>query len=56
MKNIFGIIPLATTVFNRDGRFDEDSVVQQLQWLKAKGSHGVAVGGSTGEGHTLSRD
>ena len=56
MKNIFGIIPPATTAFDRDGRLDEDSVVQQLQWLKAKGSHGVAVGGSTGEGHTLSRD
>ena len=56
MKNLFGIIPPATTAFDRDGRLDEDSVVQQLQWLKAKGSHGVAVGGSTGEGHTLSRD
>ena len=56
MKNLFGIIPPATTAFDRDGRLDEDSVVQQLQWLKAKGSRGVAVGGSTGEGHTLSRD
>ena len=56
MKNLFGIIPPATTAFDRDGRLDEDSVVQQLQWLKAKGSHGVAVGGSTVEGHTLSRD
>ena len=56
MKNLFGIIPPATTAFDRDGRLDEDSVVQQLQWLNAKGSHGVAVGGSTGEGHTLSRD
>ena len=55
MKNLFGIIPPATTAFDRDGRLDEDSVVQQLQWLKAKGSHGVAVGGSTGEGHTLSQ-
>ena len=56
MKNLFGIIPPATTAFDRDGRLDEDSVVQQLLWLKAKGSHGVAVGDSTGEGHTLSRD
>ena len=56
MKNLFGIIPPATTAFGREGRLDEDSVIQQLQWLKAKGSHGVAVGGSTGEGHTLSRD
>ena len=55
MKNIFGIIPPATTAFDRDGRLDEDSVVQQLQWLKAKGSHGVGVGGSTCVGHTLSR-
>ena len=54
--NLKGIIPPATTAFDRVGRLDEDSVVQQLQWLKAKGSHGVAVGGSTGEGHTLSRD
>ena len=56
MKNLLGIIPPATTAFDRDGRLDENSVVRQLQWLKAKGSHGVAVGGSTGEGHTLSRD
>ena len=56
MKNLFGIIPPATTAFDRDGRLDEDSVILQLQWLKAKGSHGVVVGGSTGEGHTLSRD
>ena len=56
MNNLFGIIPPATTAFDRDGRLDEDSVVQQLQWLKANGSHGVAVGGSTGEGHTLHRD
>ena len=56
MKNLFGIIPPATTAFDPNGRLDEDSVVQQLQWLKANGSHGVAVGGSTGEGHTLRRD
>ena len=43
MKNLFGIIPPTTTAFDRNGKMDENSVVKQLQWLKAKGSHGVAV-------------
>ena len=47
MKNLFGIIPPAMTAFDRDGRLDEVSLVQQLQWLNVNGSHEVAVGGST---------
>ena len=54
--NLSGIIPPATTAFFKDGVIDSDSFVHQLNWLKLNGSHGVALGGSTGEGHTLSRD
>ena len=53
MKNLFGIIP--PTAFDRDGRLDEDLVSSNYNGSR-RGSHGVAVGGSTGEGHTLSRD
>ena len=36
MKNLFGIIPPATTAFDRDGRLDEDSVVQQYNGSRRK--------------------
>ena len=45
------------TAFDRDGRLDEDSWSSNYNGSRRKDpSHGVAVGGSTGEGHTLSRD
>jgi 4-hydroxy-tetrahydrodipicolinate synthase len=51
-----GIIPPMTTPFDRDGEIDEGAVRAQVRWLIGQGVHGLAVGGSTGEGQTLDRD
>ena len=48
-----GVIPPMTTPFRQDGEIAFNQVAAQVQWLIAAGSHGVAAGGSTGEGHTL---
>ena len=56
MRTMKGIIAPATTAFDRAGNLDLATAKQQFQWLLDCGCHGMAVGGSTGEGHTLSRD
>ena len=47
---------LPLVAFDRSGNLDIDACKPQFQWLKDCGCHGIAVGGSTGEGHTLNRD
>ena len=56
MKELKGIIPPATTPFSSNGDLDVETSREQFRWLKQSGCHGIAVGGSTGEGHTLSRE
>ncbi len=51
-----GIIPPMTTAFDERGDIDEGAVRAQVHWMVQQGVHGLAVGGSTGEGHTLDRD
>lgn len=51
-----GIIPPMTTPFTADGRIDEAAFRNDVRYLLSVGVHGLAVGGSTGEGHTLSTD
>ena len=51
--NLTGVIVPATTPFNADGEIDYAAVPLQIDWLISNGVHGIAVGGSTGEGHTL---
>jgi 4-hydroxy-tetrahydrodipicolinate synthase len=51
-----GIIPPMTTPFDTDGEIDEKAFRAQVRFFLGKGVHGVCVGGSTGEGHTLTRD
>jgi 4-hydroxy-tetrahydrodipicolinate synthase len=53
---LFGIIPPMTTPFDADGEIDEAAVRAQVRWLLDRGVHGLAAGGSTGEGHTLDTD
>ena len=48
-----GIIPPTTTPFDERGEILFDAVATQVEWLINQGAHGVAVGGSTGEGHTI---
>ena len=50
---LHGIIPPMTTPFGADGELKLDLVKGQVDWLVAQGVHGVAAGGSTGEGHAL---
>jgi 4-hydroxy-tetrahydrodipicolinate synthase len=50
---LHGVIPPMTTPFREDGEIDLRLVGAQIDWLCKAGVHGVAAGGSTGEGHTL---
>ena len=56
MKVLKGIIAPATSPFSSSGDLDVETSREQFRWLKQSGCHGIAVGGSTGEGHTLSRE
>ena len=56
MPDLKGVIPPATTPFGADDEIDHRLVRRQIEWLIAAGVHGTAVGGSTGEGHTLELD
>src|SRR5260221_7735598 len=51
-----GVIPPMTTPFRKDGEIDFKQVAPQVDWLIGAGAHGMAAGGSTGEGHTLDHE
>lgn len=53
---LFGIVPPTTTSFGPDGEIDEAGIRAQVRFLLGAGVHGLAAGGSTGEGHTLDHD
>ena len=53
MQTLRGIIPPMTTPFTTTGELDETAVADQVEFLISQGVHGLAAGGSTGEGHTL---
>ncbi len=54
---IRGIVPPMATPFRADESIDEASLRAEVEYLiSAAGAHGLAVGGSTGEGHTLTTD
>jgi 4-hydroxy-tetrahydrodipicolinate synthase len=55
-KQLTGIIPPLVTPFTADGDIDEKLLRGQARFMLSKGVHGVCMGGSTGEGHTLTRD
>lgn len=55
-EQLRGIIPPMTTAFGANGDIDEAAVRSQVNWMADQGVHGLAVGGSTGEGHVLDRD
>ena len=55
-QELAGIIPPMTTPFDADGAIDEGAARAQVRWLIGQGVHGLAVGGSTGEGQTLDQD
>ncbi|MBV8448057.1 MAG: dihydrodipicolinate synthase family protein, partial [Hyphomicrobiales bacterium] len=51
-----GVIPPLVTPFTVDGDIDADALKGEARFMLSKGVHGVCVGGSTGEGHTFTRD
>ncbi|MCL4781958.1 MAG: dihydrodipicolinate synthase family protein [Bryobacterales bacterium] len=54
---IQGIIPPIVTPFRADGSIDEELHRREVRYMvETAGVHGLAVGGSTGEGHTLSTE
>lgn len=54
---LHGIIPPMTTPFDADERVDEVALHDDARYLiDVARVHGLAVGGSTGEGHTLTTD
>ncbi len=54
---IQGIVPPMATPFHEDESIDEASLRAEVEYLiSSAGVHGLAVGGSTGEGHTLTTD
>ncbi len=53
---IYGIVPPMVTPFGENEEIDEEAFREDVRYLVEVGVHGLAVGGSTGEGHTLSTD
>lgn len=56
LDELRGIVAPFTTPFTEDDGIDFSAIEAQLDWLIAEGVHGVAAGGSTGEGHALTRE
>ncbi len=56
MTKLKGIIAPFTTPFSQDGSIDFSLIKPQVDWLVDNGVHGLAAGGSTGEGHVLTKD
>lgn len=55
--HLFGIVPPMVTPFRDDGSIDEDALRAETRTLiETAAVHGLAVTGSTGEGHTLTVD
>ncbi len=56
-SHIRGIIPPLVTPFREDGSIDEQAHRAEVRFMvEQAGIHGLAVCGSTGEGHTLSTE
>ena len=54
---IYGIVPPMVTPFDHNEEIDEAALRAEVEHLITQARvHGLAVGGSTGEGHTLSTD
>ncbi len=53
---ITGILPPITSPFDTMGRLQPEAFGPQVDFIVSSGAHGIVVGGSTGEGHTLDRD
>jgi 4-hydroxy-tetrahydrodipicolinate synthase len=53
-ERIYGIVPPMITPFRPDETLDEDAIVAETRYLiETARVHGLAVAGSTGEGHAM---
>ena len=55
-QDITGIVPPMVTPFDAEGRIDEGLHRAEVRHMLSAGVHGLAVCGSTGEGHTVTTD
>lgn len=56
LDDLKGVIAPFTTPFNEDDSIELSAIAAQVDWLVGNGVHGLAAGGSTGEGHALTRE
>ena len=56
LENLKGVVAPFTTPFNDDDSVNLSAISAQVDWLLGEGVHGLAAGGSTGEGHALTRE
>lgn len=54
LDELRGVVAPFTTPFGEDDTINLSAVAAQVEWLITNGVHGLAAGGSTGEGHALS--
>lgn len=55
IQDLYGVVAPFTTPFKENGDIDFTAIKPQVDWLIEQGVHGLAAGGSTGEGHALDR-
>lgn len=55
-ERFHGVIPAMATPFKDNGDFDEDRVLELIDWYLSCGVHGISVAGSQGEFFALSED
>ena len=56
LQDLKGVVAPFTTPFRSDDTVELGAIQAQVDWLVSQGVHGLAAGGSTGEGHALSRE
>ncbi len=56
MSKLKGVIAPFTTPFLENGSINFSLIKPQVDWLIDNGVHGLAAGGSTGEGHALTKE
>ena len=52
-QKLRGVLPPIVTPFDEKGRFVREGIAEVVEFTIRAGAHGMVVGGSTGEGHTL---
>lgn len=56
LEDLGGVIAPFTTPFTEDDSVELSAIPAQVDWLLSNGVHGLAAGGSTGEGHAITRE